>query len=283
MFVCPACSFEEHYNPGFRVGTFRPCPRCGLFSLLYLCDQCRNIGLRKSTMPTVCSCGKTQSLVIKTMDETLEQAAGLVGVGTFLSLWFGYMYLETDLMNKGFSEQLNYLLSEGRLLNYGLASIINAGLAWVVALIVCRAMGRKFTKELSDSIEISNNTNTATKVEPVNYATPKKSTPIEPAPVKDSFENWFSTQSKATQEKVLLLVRNYVRQRNISGGYAAKVVLLNKNRSEWNFEDHSRFDEFDKADELARKAIFELDPEGGEDLAFDRLLEISCYVNFEKD
>ena len=294
MLICPACSFQEEYQPGYRVGTLRPCGRCGLYSLLYLCSKCKIIGLRKSTISTACACGSMQEEEILSLEIQSKVVAFYVGVGTFLILWAGYYILEAPAPQKprsildDYLKPLEFLFTGSRLLDYGVAAVVNAGLAWVVSLVVYRAKGRKYLRELSDSFNISNSTITATKVEPINYATPKKSTPLvttptEPISVEPTPKNWLSTQTDEDQKLILLLVKDYVKHEKISGGYSAIAELNSKNPLDWNFDDHSRFDEFRKTVELAEKFLIHLDPEGGKELAFKRILEISYLPGIRSD
>ena len=155
MLVCPACGFQEEYQPGYRVGTLRPCGRCGLYSLLYLCEKCKTIGIRKSTVPTACSCGSMQKIIITSLDEECSTWAKLTAFGTLFLLVIGTLLLEENLsvLGDGTQELLEYF-GLGRIIGFSFAIATNAGLAWVIARVVYRLKGSRFKKELSDSFDI---------------------------------------------------------------------------------------------------------------------------------
>ena len=151
MIICPACGFESEYFQGLRVGNLRGCGRCGLFSLLHLCNKCQTISLQKSGS-TLCACGKREIVKISNINETSFLVAAWVGGGSFIFITIG-RWIEAGKPTFGddniYRVLLKFLLSEGHIFYYGFGAAVNAGLAWVLSVIILKAMGKKFHKELA--------------------------------------------------------------------------------------------------------------------------------------
>ena len=152
MLICPACGFQSDYFQGLRVGTLRGCSRCGLFSLLHLCNKCQTISLKRSGS-ALCACGEEEIIQINSIDDSALKVALYVGVGSFLFITVG-RWIEAGKPRFGregefYIPLVKFVFSEYRIFDYCFAALVNGGVAWVISIILLRVMGRKFSKELA--------------------------------------------------------------------------------------------------------------------------------------